>query len=148
MAGAVSRVHGVVLAFDFGLRRIGIATANRLTRSATPLTTLHVGAGVPWEDLDRIVADWRPQQLLVGMPAAGGPASIAGHAAAFAAALEKRYGLGVATVDESLTSHAAQAALREARRAGLARRAGAGRIDRHAACLIAEQWMNELRNGD
>src|SRR5690606_3736912 len=54
----------IVLAFDFGLRRIGVATGNAYTRTASPLQTLvTAGDAVPWNDVDRLVADWRPAQL-------------------------------------------------------------------------------------
>lgn len=134
----------LVLAFDFGLRRIGIASANLLTRTASPLTTLDTRGGVPWDGIDRIVADWRPEHLVVGVPSGGGKTSIDGDARAFANALRERYGLDVETVDETLTSWAAADDLKRHRRAGLLRRrTGRGRLDRNAACLIAEQWMSE-----
>jgi putative Holliday junction resolvase len=134
----------IVIAFDFGLRRIGIATANLETRTASPLTTLRVDRDLPWHEIDRILADWRPGQLVVGVPEGAGAEAIARAARAFAATLAERYGLPVASVDETLTSVAAQAALAEGRRSGyLRRRAATGRIDRLAACLIAEQWMSE-----
>jgi putative Holliday junction resolvase len=134
----------LLVAFDFGLRRIGIATGNRETRTATPLTTLHVERELPWRDIDRVIADWQPGQLIVGVPEGDGAASIARAAAAFAATLAERYGLPVATVDETLTSVAAHAALADGRRSGyLRRRHARSRVDRLAACLIAEQWMNE-----
>lgn len=135
----------IVVAFDFGLRRIGIATANRETRTASPLTTLRVGRALPWNDLDRIIDDWHPTQLVVGVPEGdGAQTTVARRARAFAAALAERYELPVATVDETLTSVAAEAELAETRRSGyLRRRVGKGSVDRVAACLIAEQWMNE-----
>ena len=134
----------ILLAFDFGLRRIGIATANRETRTASPLITLEVDRSLPWTDLDRILADWQPAQLVVGVPEGDGTAVIARRAREFVAALIERYSLPVATVDETLTSAAAQTELAEGRRSGyLRRRSARGRIDRLAACLIAEQWMSE-----
>ena len=133
----------VLIAFDFGQRRIGVATGNLLTRTASPLTTVKVGAEVPWQDIDRIIAEWRPERLVVGRPSNKGP--LAARVARFIAALEQRYGLDVATVDETLTSHAAHAELRDARRAGYLRRKHGNRalLDRHAARLIAEQWLSE-----
>jgi putative Holliday junction resolvase len=134
----------LLVAFDFGLRRIGIATANRETGTASPLTTLRVDREPPWGDIDRIIADWRPAQLVVGVPEGEGAAAIAGRARSFAAALAERYDLPVATVDETLTSVAAEAELAEKRRSGyLRRRVGKGSIDRVAACLIAEQWLRQ-----
>lgn len=136
----------IVVAFDFGLRRIGIATANLTTRTASPLTTLRLDRDVPWTDIDRLMSDWRPAQLVVGVPEGDGAAAIARRAQEFAAALTERYGVAVATVDETLTSVTAQAELAAGRRSGyLRRRVGRGRVDRVAACLIAEQWMNEQR---
>jgi len=133
-----------LLAFDFGLRRIGIATANLETRTASPLTTLQVDRDLPWAGLDRILDEWQPAQLVVGVPEGDGAAAIARRARAFATALAERYSLPVATVDETLTSAAAQTELAEGRRSGyLRRRSARGRVDRAAACLIAEQWMNE-----
>jgi putative Holliday junction resolvase len=134
----------LIVAFDFGLRRIGIATANRATGTASPLTTLRVDRALPWADIDRIIDDWRPAQLVVGIPEGEGAAAIARRARAFAAGLAERYELPVATVDETLTSVAAEAELAEKRRSGyLRRRVGKGGVDRVAACLIAEQWMRQ-----
>ena len=134
----------IVVAFDFGLRRIGIATANRETRTASPLTTLRADREPPWTDIDRVIDDWQPAQLVVGVPEGEGAETIARRARAFATTLAERYGLPVATVDETLTSVAAEAELAEKRRSGyLRRRVGKGSVDRLAACLIAEQWMNE-----
>lgn len=132
----------LLVAFDFGLRRIGIATANRETGTASPLTTLRAEREPPWTDIDRVIEDWQPAQLVVGVPEGEGAAAIARRARAFAASLAERYGLPVATVDETLTSVAAEAELAENRRSGyLRRRVGKGGVDRVAACLIAEQWM-------
>lgn len=143
----MTRANDVLLAFDFGLRRIGIASGNFLTYTASPVTTLRVHADVPWNEIDRIVMEWRPRMLVAGLPSHQSDTSISANVVAFIAELGRRYGLEVATVDESLTSHAASAQLSDARRMGyLRRKAGKARIDSHAACLIAEQWMSELRN--
>jgi putative Holliday junction resolvase len=135
----------VLIAFDFGQRRIGVATGNLLTRTASPLTTVRVGAQLPWQEIDRIIEEWRPQRLVVGQPSTKG--TLATRVARFVDALERRYGLDVATVDETLTSHAAHSGLREARRAGYLRRRlrAKDELDRHAACLIAEQWLSDHR---
>jgi putative Holliday junction resolvase len=141
---ALPNDHQILLAFDFGLRRLGVATANLATRTASPLTTLRADGEAPWVEIDLLVADWRPAQLVVGVPEGEGAAAVARRARQFAAALAARYSLPVATVDETLTSIEAEAALAASRRSGyLRRRVGRGRIDRVAACLIAEQWMNE-----
>lgn len=141
-----SAAEDIVLAFDFGERRIGVATANLRTRTASPLTTLGAGAALPWMDLDRLVADWRPGRFVVGMPGGDGSGPLAKRARAFADALTERYGLPAETVDEALTSEAARAELAEGRRSGfLRRKIGKGHIDRVAACLIAEQWLGSAQ---
>jgi len=145
-AGRVERVaqsseRYVVLAFDFGLRRVGIATANLATRTASPLTTLKVRDAIPWPDIDRLIA-----QLVVGLPEGEGAAAIARAVRTFVVQLGERYRLPVATVDETLTSAAAQSELASARRSGyLRRRVQRESTDRVAACLIAEQWLSESR---
>lgn len=132
----------VVLAFDFGLRRLGIATGNLLTRTATPLATLETRRGVPWAEIDALVGDWAPGMLVVGMPATNHGSEIETRIREFVVALEQRYALPVECVDEAYSSRAAHSELRERRRSGeLGRRVGKEHIDRHAACLIAEQWM-------
>jgi putative Holliday junction resolvase len=144
---AQSSERHVVLAFDFGLRRLGVATANLATRTASPLTTLRIRNEIPWPDLDRVIDEWRPAQLVVGLPEGeGAVAQIAREVRAFVAQLGERYGLPVATVDETLTSAAAHSELANARRSGyLRRRVERDASDRVAACLIAEQWLSEQR---
>jgi putative pre-16S rRNA nuclease len=140
---AQSNDRQILLAFDFGLRRLGVATANLATRTASPLTTLRVDRDVPWTDVDRVVEEWRPAQLIVGLPEGEGAERIARRVRSFVTALTERYGLPVATVDETLTSVEADSQLAAGRRSGyLRRRVGRGKNDRVAACLIAEQWMN------
>lgn len=147
---ASARGSGIVLAFDFGRRRIGVATGNLRTRTASPLTTLESGHEPPWAKIDAVVGDWRPERLIVGVPESSeGPTSIAAATRAFAAELGRRYGLPVETVDEAFTSASAAADLAEARRSGgLRRRTRKPQVDAHAACLIAEQWMSDAQDGE
>lgn len=133
----------VLLAFDFGLRRIGIATGNLLTRTATPLTTLRTGRGIPWSEVDALVREWQPATLVVGRPAVDETRPIEVRIREFAAALRERYALPVECVDEAFSSQAARTELRSRRRSGhLRRRVEKDRVDRLAACHIAEQWMS------
>ena len=134
--------RNILLAFDFGRRRIGVATGNLLTGTATPLATMVAAEEPPWHLLDRSIEEWRPGKLIVGIPYGGGADDVAAGARDFAAALKRRYGLPVATTDEQLTSRAAESRLREARASGwMTRRINKGDIDGLAACIIAEQWM-------
>jgi putative Holliday junction resolvase len=139
----------ILLAFDFGLRRVGVATGNLLTGTASALTTLETRNGPPWPAIDAVVADYAPGTLVVGMPPAStAPTAVAERVRRFVGALRERYDLPVETVDEGLTSRAAESELREARRGGArARRLGKDSVDRVAARLIAEQWINERARG-
>ena len=93
--------------------------------------------------------EWQPGLLVVGMPAAGNNEEVRAAIADFVQVLGNRYKLPVHTVDETLTSRAAQAQLAAGRRSGArTKRTRKGDIDKHAACLIAERWMSETdRNG-
>ena len=138
------RSPDVLLAFDYGLRRIGVASGNLRTRTASPVTTLTVGSDIPWVELDRTIDEWQPGQLVVGLPDATSSNNVAAHIKDFIDALRDRYEIPVGSVDESYTSRTAQADLRDARRSGnRKKRVRKELIDSHAACLIAEQWMKE-----
>ncbi len=147
LAIAGDAVSDVVIAFDVGLRRIGIASGNLLTRTASPLTSVQGADGIDWPRIDALIAEWAPRQIVVGRPQAETETKIVGAINLFVQELSKRYKLPVATVDEALTSAAARSALAEQRRTGQAsRRLRKGDIDMYAACLIAEQWMDDKNN--
>ncbi len=132
----------ILLAFDYGARRIGVATANRRTCTASPMKAIRNRADVPWPEIDALIEQWQPAALLVGLPGGGDNAAISAAAEEFAQALARRYSLPVTTVDETLTSRAARSELNMARRDGLmTRRIKRTDVDSLAACLIAEQWL-------
>ncbi len=137
----------LVLAFDFGLKRIGIATGDTLTRSATPrgFVPMHA-AGPDWNSLDREVRSLAPDLLLVGAPYNddGSPGRIAAAATGFADALATRYGLPVARADERYSSTEASSRLRDQRAAGQRRQAvRKGDIDSAAAAIILASWLEQ-----
>ena len=117
MAGAPAASPQLVLAFDFGTRRIGLATGDTLTRTARGHSTLDCARGIPWSAIDKIFADLQPSQLVVGLPfnMDGTPTALAPAARSFAAELGARYRKPVALVDERLSSREAEAELRGAR---------------------------------
>ena len=136
--------HQTVLGFDFGLKRIGVAVGQTLTRSASPLGVAPVRGGEPdWDMLGRFVAEWRPAALVVGLPYNMdlSEQEMTGHARRFAEGLAQRFPLPVHTVDERLSSHEAQAQLKERRQEGR-RRVTREDIDGAAACVILESWFN------
>jgi putative Holliday junction resolvase len=134
----------LLLAFDYGLKRIGVATGNGLTRTASPLTTLTVSKETPWQAIDALIAEWQPDQIVVGRPGVEANPLLLAGLSEFVSGLKTRYPIEIDEVDESYTSTAAEESLRAGRSKGIYnRRLARGRIDQHAACLIAEQWMNQ-----
>ena len=134
----------LLIAFDFGLKRIGVATGNGLTRTATPLTTLNAAGTPPWPQIDALIAEWQPDLIVVGRPGSDAHAPLLAAVGEFIEQLKARYAIDIDEVDESYTSTAAEESLRAGRSKGIYnRRLARGQIDQHAACLIAEQWMNQ-----
>ena len=129
-----------VLAFDCGLRRIGVAVGNRLTGTAHALAPLAARDGVPrWEDVERILGEWRPALVLVGLPLNmdDTPSEMSGRAERFARRLHGRFGVQFEMVDERLSSFEARGLLAEAR--------SAASTDSLAACLVLEGWLSACR---
>ena len=132
-----------ILAFDFGLKRIGVAVGQSVTGSASPLAVVaNRDTGVDQDAIAALIREWRPAQLVVGMPAhADGSASdMRDPILAFVDDL-KRYGLPVATVDERYTSIEAEQTLKQARAAGTRGRISKEDIDSAAAVFIAERYL-------
>ena len=134
----------VILAFDYGVRRIGVAVGQTTTGTASPAGVIPVHGTPDWPAIARCVNEWTPGRLLVGVPynMDGTETVLTATCRAFATELARRFGLPVDCVDERLTSAAATADLREARRSGTrTRRVRREDIDAHAARLILETWL-------
>jgi putative holliday junction resolvase len=133
-----------VLGFDVGARRTGVAVGNTLSGTARALAVLPVREGEPdWGQLDHLLREWSPQQLVVGEPLTlDGEAQPATHRARrFAEALRRRYALPVQLVDERSSSREADRRFAQARREGQARRSQAELLDAVAAQIILERWL-------
>ena len=133
------------LAFDYGERRIGVAVGQSVTGTASPLVTVGVREGEPdWACIDGIVADWKPDGLVVGEPLHldGRPQPMTRRARRFQHALRSRFGLPVHAADERLSTVEARAELaaRGAFRGSEARRRCV--MDHPvAARIILESWL-------
>lgn len=115
-----------------------------MTGSASPLGIIHNReSGVDHESIARLIKEWRPTRLVLGMPwhADGSASDIQVPVIAFAEELE-RYGLPVDTTDERYTSIEAEAALKGARRSGSRGRISKEMIDSAAAVFIAERYLS------
>ena len=121
------------LAFDFGMRRVGVATGNSLTRTATPLTTVAAEGEARMAKIGALIAEWRPTALVVGVPRHPDGAAHANteRARRFGRQLHARFGLPVLEIDERYTTTDAK-------------RAGAADLDAAAAAIILEQHLAAL----
>ena len=132
---------GTVLAFDFGEKRIGVATGETLLGSAHPLTVIHAESNDDrFAAIGKLVAEWQPEQLVVGLPthADGTPHEMTRLATKFAERLKKRFDLPVSFADERLTSLDAEARLRET---GRNSKSAKPLLDAVAAQLILQTWF-------
>ncbi|MGH8259462.1 MAG: Holliday junction resolvase RuvX [Steroidobacteraceae bacterium] len=140
-----TRAAHAVLAFDFGLRRIGIAAGDTLTASAGPRTAAAMlPSGPDWTAIDREVRELEPRWLIVGIPynADGRAGALTDAARRFGATLGERYGLAVQYVDERWSSLEAGAALKRGRATGVrTRRVRREHVDGAAAAVILERWL-------
>lgn len=135
-----------VMAFDFGLQRVGVAVGEAWSGTAHPLGGIVARGERLFAAVARLLAEWRPAQLVVGLPQRddGAAHPLAARTLRFARQLEGRFRLPVALVDESFSSVEAEARLREA--AGARRAAAVSRargLDSRAAQVILEQYLSE-----
>ena len=121
------------LAFDFGARRVGVATGNSMTRTATPLTTIAAEGEARMAAIGALVAQWQPAALVVGVPRHpdGAPHANTERARRFGRQLRARFGLPVHEVDERYTTTDAI-------------RSGAADLDAAAAAILLEQHLAGL----
>ena len=134
---------GTVIAFDFGLRRIGVAVGQTLTGSANPLAVVPFANKPDWQAITRILAEWKPAVIVVGLPLAedGGETDMSKAARRFARQLEGRFGIPVVFEDERLTSFSAEQRFVDARAGSGMRRKDAALKDAMAAQIILESWL-------
>lgn len=131
-----------LIGFDYGTKSIGIAVGQTVTNTANPLETIKSVHGVPdWERIDRILKDWAPQAIIVGVPfnMDDSEQRMTELARDFAAQLRQRFNLPVYEIDERLTTKEARAQLFEEKGyRGLTKNS----VDARAAKIILEDWMN------
>lgn len=131
-----------VLAFDFGERRIGVAVGDTVVGIAYPLTTIDAADRQRrFAAIAALIEEWRPTQLVVGLPAHldGTEHELSRLARKFARELSTRSGLPVEFIDERLTSVAAEASLTAA---GVAPRKRKLRVDQVAAQEILQDYFD------
>lgn len=138
--------EATVLAFDFGTRRIGVAIGNTIVRVARPLATIDAQASdARFAAVGALIAEWQPDQIVVGIPvhANGAEHAMTARARRFARQLAGRFRLPVAEADERHTTQDAQASLEQ----GGGGRASRARRDEIAAQIILQAWFDQRHAG-
>ena len=148
--------HKLVMAFDYGLKQIGVAVAQTVTRSARPLCILSAQQGVPdWGEVERLLQEWQPASCIVGLPINmdGSDSEMAERAKKFARRLEGRFAVAVEMFDERLSSfevkqqrkdniYAAQRGARGSDQEEPIKCPAANKLDAEAAAVILQSWLD------
>ena len=130
---ATEHLSGVVIGFDFGLRRIGVAIGQTITQTASPETIVKSKDGKPdWEHISRLFEAWQPVAIVVGLPMRldGSEQALTQPARKFGQRLSGRYHCPIFYMEEQLSSIAAES-----------RQLKQTHIDDHAAQIILENWL-------
>jgi putative Holliday junction resolvase len=133
-----------VIAFDFGLKRTGVAIGNTLTGSATPECTLLSKDEKPdWDGISKLIDDWKPSQLVVGLPIEldGSENPLQKRITRFSNQLNGRYNLPVEHENEQFSSIEAAQRLKQLRQSGRKQKIKKEEVDKIAASIILETWM-------
>ena len=131
-----------LIGLDYGKSRIGIASGQMITKTATPIATIAAKQGEPeWRELDKIIKQWRPSDIIVGLPidAKDQETKITEEARAFAQKIELRYQKPVHLISETFSTREARWRLEEVQNKSNRHL----KVDAFAACVILETWMNE-----
>lgn len=146
--------HRTLLGFDFGTKRIGIAIAQEVTGTANPLTTVKAVKHKPdWESISKIIAEWQPDLLVVGLPLHmdGTEQAMTQLTRRFSSQLNGRYQIPIALMDERLSSNEAESILYEQNERSSGSRSvfqDKAQIDMISAQLILQSWMSLKRDGE
>jgi putative Holliday junction resolvase len=132
-----------VIGFDYGTGWIGIAVGQTLTDQARPLPAIKSFKQSPdWEAISRLLGEWQPQKLIVGLPTSEHPETkyMTDRASRFSRQLQGRFGIDTDLIDERLTT-------REAYTIAIERgqRKSKQKIDSISAVLITETWLREYQ---
>ena len=136
-----------MLAFDFGTRQIGVASGQKLLKTANPLTILRAKDGIPnWSQLQKLIDDWMPDQVLVGLPLNmnGSESQFCLRARKFGRRLHGKYGVEVAMVDERLSTFTAKDQYQTKNQRYKYKKI---LVDDIAAVLILEIWLADQSIG-
>jgi putative Holliday junction resolvase len=131
------------LGFDFGMKNIGVAVGQELTKTANPLTVIKAREGIPdWDQIKKLLDEWHPQLLIVGLPLNmdGTEQEMTAAARRFGNRLNGRFHIPVDWQDERLTTFEALDQL------GIRSKMQSNKredVDRISAQLILQSWLNQ-----
>lgn len=132
-----------VLGFDYGNKRIGLATGQTITHSASPgKTVMQIDGNPDWHTIEAEIQQWQPNALIVGMPyhTDGSENKMTATVRHFCYELEKRFNLPVFEVNEALSSQQAEEILKERLKIN---KQNKHEIDRMAAAIIVQRWLDQ-----
>jgi putative Holliday junction resolvase len=135
-----------LLAFDFGLKQIGVAYGQTLTNNAKGIAIIKAVDGVPqWSEISAVIEKWEPNIVLVGLPLNmdDSESELSGRSRKFARRLVGRFNVEVQMVDERLTSQEAKSFVRDQAENQKGRIRDLKKIDHIAASLILQSWLND-----
>lgn len=134
----------MVLGFDFGMKYIGVATGQTITKTASPLTSLRATDGIPnWDEVQTLIDTWSPTSLIVGIPDQTNNSTqlIINCIRKFANRLQQKYKLPVILVHEHLTTwEAKQQLLSRSTKLDFNQLSA---INAQAAAIILQQWLQD-----
>lgn len=133
-----------VLAFDYGLRTIGVAVGQSLIQTAQALSPIKANDGVPinWGDIEKLLLEWQPDLCVVGLPLNmdGSRSEMCVRAEKFARRIEGRFAAKVTTMDERLSTFEARGEIIE--QTG-SRDFKQQNVDSLSARIILESWFHQ-----
>ncbi|MFZ4551393.1 MAG: Holliday junction resolvase RuvX [Aquabacterium sp.] len=137
MSGPASRTLRQYLAFDYGLKRVGVATGNSVSRQAQPLRTIEAEGKLRFEQIARLIDEWQPNALVIGVPfhPDGAEHENTVRARKFGGQLRGRFHLPVHEVDERYSTTEAHAY-------------GAKDLDAASAAILLQQYFNDHPEDD
>ena len=131
----------LIMGFDFGTKKIGVAIGQMVTATATPLSIIRVEKGVPnWCMLEKLIRQWKPERLVVGLPLNmdDSHSNMSRRALKFSSELENRFGIAVSNVDERLSTFEARQLYKNGRT-----ESSQEELDDKVAALILESWLRD-----
>ena len=137
--------QNVIMGFDYGTRKIGIAVGQLITKTANPIAIISARDGIPdWSEIEKLILEWQPAQLVVGLPLNMDEteSEMSRRSLKFARRLTGRFNIPHHTIDERLTSREARS-IHESHSSNQRGTAGHSRdeIDDIAAQIILESWL-------